>query len=289
MSSQLQIDSQTQSLSHLLPTPPNIPQKAQIEILRGKLRRLPDNRVDPTLKRNLEHGWLLIYALEWDRITWQRWQYWLEIVEKSSLPNTPIPQIDFCSGSTSPEGIGSLGRRHLEKCLDLIPNQGEGSWQCLSRWQYLEYFLDWLLFAFGHPGQTKEPEEPSFAKGASIRLYQFFNLPYFVLFPWDYLGGLLAENHYGKKPLAFYPTPHTVVETMTIMQFNDLRVKGQDTRVQSFFDSCAGSGRFLLYASNYSLRLSGADIDHLLVKCILVNGYLYAPWLVKPIPFLDKE
>jgi hypothetical protein len=43
----------------------------------------------------------------------------------------------------------------------------------------------------------------------------------------------------------------------------------------------------LLVASNYSYRLYGADIDGTVIKATLVNGYLYAPWLVKPFPFLD--
>jgi hypothetical protein len=43
----------------------------------------------------------------------------------------------------------------------------------------------------------------------------------------------------------------------------------------------------LLAASNHSYRLYGADIDPTVIKATLVNGYLYAPWLVKPFPFLD--
>ena len=36
------------------------------------------------------------------------------------------------------------------------------------------------------------------------------------------------------------------------------------------------------------LRLFGADIDATLVKACLVNGYLYAPWLVRPLAWLDS-
>ncbi|MBD1995249.1 SAM-dependent DNA methyltransferase [Leptolyngbya sp. FACHB-541] len=54
-------------------------------------------------------------------------------------------------------------------------------------------------------------------------------------------------------------------------------------------DPCLGTGRLLLTASNYSLRLYGQDINDTVIKAALVNGYLYAPWLVKPLPFLDSE
>ena len=73
------------------------------------------------------------------------------------------------------------------------------------------YFLQWLLFGFGDPSQLEEPKEP--AAGASMRLYQYFDLAYLILFPWDYFGDLLAENRYGRES-AFYPTPHCVVDAM---------------------------------------------------------------------------
>jgi hypothetical protein len=57
----------------------------------------------------------------------------------------------------------------------------------------------------------------------------------------------------------------------------------------STLDPCLGTGRMLLHASNYSLRLYGQDINETCVKASLVNGYLYAPWMVKPFPFLDRD
>jgi len=44
----------------------------------------------------------------------------------------------------------------------------------------------------------------------------------------------------------------------------------------------------LLTASNYSLSLHGQDINETVIKATLINGYLYAPWLVKPLPFIDS-
>jgi len=52
-------------------------------------------------------------------------------------------------------------------------------------------------------------------------------------------------------------------------------------------DPCAGTGRMLLAASNHSYRLHGCDINPTVIKVTLVNGFLYAPWLVRPFPFLD--
>ena len=45
----------------------------------------------------------------------------------------------------------------------------------------------------------------------------------------------------------------------------------------------------LLVASNVSVRLFGQDINPTVLKALLVNGYAYAPWLVRPFPFLDAD
>ena len=49
-------------------------------------------------------------------------------------------------------------------------------------------------------------------------------------------------------------------------------------------EPCLGTGRMLLHASNYSLRLHGMDIDQTVLTAALVNGALYAPWMVRPFP-----
>lgn len=40
----------------------------------------------------------------------------------------------------------------------------------------------------------------------------------------------------------------------------------------------------LLHASNHSLYLFGQDIDAMMVQCTLINGAIYAPWIVAPPP-----
>jgi hypothetical protein len=142
--------------------------------------------------------------------------------------------------------------------------------------------MDWLLYGFGYSGQPTLPSEPSGCEGASMRLYQYFNLAWPICYPWDYFGAILAANQHGRS-LGFYPTPMAVVDVITRMTIND---KG-DNRCKKVADPCLGTGRMLLYASNYCLRLYGQDINPTVIKASLVNGYLYAPWLVKPFPFLD--
>lgn len=250
--------------------------------LQDQLSKWKPNKIDSNLKRELRHGFLIPYLLDIDMMTWQRWDYWAKLMIAGELLPEPIPQIKFNLGiCRNAEGEGIGARNHIEKCLDLIPQHG--SWLGWSSWQYFDYFMDWLLFGFGYHGQPEEPSEPSGCTGASIRLYQYFNLAWLMCYPWDYFGGILASNQHGKH-LGFYPTPIPVANMMAQML-----MKGEDCRTKTVCDPCLGTGRMLLCASNYSFRLYGQDINPTVIKASLVNGYLYAPWMVKPFPFLDTE
>lgn len=98
--------------------------------------------------------------------------------------------------------------------------------------------------------------------------------------PADYFGWMLSElKGRGTDPRGFYPTPMSVTQMMASMLFS-----GGDHRAQTVSDPCVGTGRMLLAASNWSLRLYGQDIDARCVTATLVNGALYAPWLSFPFP-----
>ena len=99
------------------------------------------------------------------------------------------------------------------------------------------------------------------------------------------------------KRAGFLPPPHTVAglvaefmaQVLFIGQENERDTRPLATRLLTVCDSCVGTERLLLHASNFSLRLCGVDLDAMLCLCLatLVNGFVLAPWLVKPLPFLD--
>lgn len=242
---------------------------ALIEMRRTyKIERKKVNKIH----RELPHGWLLQYLWPIETMLYGRWDYWQECCESvGKLPNKGIPQMDF-QDQPHP-GV----RRMLEDCLSAI-----GDWQGWDSGKVFDYFFDWLLYGFGHDTVTQLPKEPS--PGASMKLYQLFDLGAFLLWPYDYFGDLMAENRMGKQQ-GFFPTPHCIVKMTTRMS---LPVE-EDLRLKTFHDPCIGTGRFPLYASNHCLRLSGQDINPMVVKATLVNGYCYAPWLVKQIPWLDES
>ncbi len=225
----------------------------------------------------LRRGFLLPALLVADARLYGRWDYLTDAWEASALPDAPIPRLPLLS--TPDKATWHM----IARCLDAIPNHGTSGWMGWSSDTYFRFFLDWMLFGFHHAGQPEPPSEPGGCTGASERLMKTLDLALWQANPYDYLGDLLAQNTYGKKQ-GFFPTPHHVAELMTQMTMPE----GVDCRVQTVCDPCVGTGRLLLHASNHSLRLYGQDIDALMCKATLVNGYLFAPWLVKPLPFLDK-
>lgn len=249
----------------------------------------------PDLVRELEPGWMHQYLLDYD--VWLRWWYWnhvfISVQDRNALPPEPIPQIDFDSGSRNAEGFGGDTMRHLERCLDLIPNYGRGGYKSWDSSRYFEYFLDWLLFAFGYQGQKELPQEPHGCEGACMRLYQFFNLGKLVAYPYDYFGGLFSEMGVGRAA-AFFPTPHHIVDLMSQMTHKmhkhdrDSQGRWFDGRLEACYDCAVGTGRTLLYGSNHHLLLYGQDINLIMVKACLVNLAMYAPWGFYPIPGLER-
>jgi hypothetical protein len=216
------------------------------------------------------HGWLLPYLLAADDFLWRRWTHWFETMSEGRLI-APIPQIEWVRNEA--------GFKMLDRCLGAISKYGD--WRGWGNWSAFDYLIDWLLYGFGHKGQPHQPKEREEHQGASDRLYQLFNLETLAAYPHDYLGEILAENQHGRH-LGFFPTPMELCQLMARMTVGE-----GDARTKSVMDPCVGTGRMLLAASNYSYRLYGCDINPTVIKVTLVNGFLYAPWLVRPFPFLD--
>ncbi len=290
----------------------NLDQQTRKE-LRQHFRQQPPqpkrrNDLIPDLKRNLTHGWLLPYLGQIDNLLWGRWQYWArcqvvpqsawmrwkmepayakeenrqpehlpKFVIEQTLPDDPIPQIEWHYNSAT--------ESMLHNSFNCIPRHGE--WRTRGSWTYLEYFLDWALFGFGHPAYRTLPEETTECKGASMRLYQIFDLSLLLLFPEDYLGRILPEicDKTVQRNQGFYPTPLTISTFMAkIVNLDD----SLDHRTQSFYEPSCGTGTLMLAQSNYTLCGIGQDIEPILLKCALFQFYLYSPWYACPIWWLGN-
>ena len=222
----------------------------------------------------LEHGWFKPSLWKFDSMIWGRWAYNICAIMNGQLPEEPLPQIDFKKNLSV--------EKMVMRCLDAIPG-ANSSWRSWADAEYFRYFLDWLLFAFGSP-EVKTLEEPRHCSGASSRLYQVCNICAMQLFPFDYFADILCESHYGRSN-GFFPTPMDLCMLITDISFD----KSIDNRYKSILDPCMGTGRFPLAVSNYTMDISCQDIDGTMVRATMVNGYLYAPWLVsRPVAALAK-
>lgn len=277
-------------------------QRLQKQSYKAKQKR----NLIPDLKRDLKHGWMMPLLAQVDRYLWGRWDYWtrcqavpahawtrwkmepiLALLEnrkpeslprfviKETLPAEPIPQIEW--------QYSSVAETMLNNTFNCIPRHGE--WRTWSAWDYLGYFLDWVLFGFGHPAYKTLPQEPAGCEGASMRLYQMFDLSVLLLYPEDYLGRILPEicGKKAQRNAGFYPTPLVVGSLMSQM------ISGEKTdRTSSFNEPACGTGTLMLAQSNYCLCGIGQDIDPILLKCALFQFFLYAPWLAIPIWWLGQ-
>jgi hypothetical protein len=255
------------------------------------------NGVRPGVHPRTERGWLLSYLMRFDEMTWRRWSYWFRMTASERLPEDAIPQIAFSAHGAAAGGGWKRTRKMLEESLNAI-SPGWSGWGDSRAW---DFFFDWLLFGFGDLAEP--PPDPH--EGAGDRLYQVFNVGAMVLDPADYFGELLSESAYGRRN-GFFPTPMNLTDMITQLAIGTADTGGTrlggadiggvdnaadgsaDKRLLSVMDPCVGTGRFLLSASNYSLRLYGIDIDPLVLKACKVNGWLYAPWLVRPLPFVER-
>jgi len=187
-----------------------------------------------------------------------RWNYWLNTIEKGEVLDEPIPKIKWLSMPDKET------MKNLDDCIRICNNR--------SGWNAFNIFVEWLLFGFGDPAIKELPAglEPRINAG----WYKTFNLGLFLKNPFDYFGQYAAEFYGSGKsnPTAYFPTPMNISIMMAEMMMSE------KDKVASVCDPCVGSGRFLMVASNYSLNLYGMDIDYHILNVCKLNMWMYVPW-----------
>lgn len=225
-----------------------------------------------TLEQKMPHGWIRPSFILTETMINGRWKFWIDFRAccqfgkgKEYIEHRSIPQINFLSTGIS----DNIAKEMLYICLREAPGA-----YAHSAYEMLELFVDWLLYSFGCsevkelPGKIT-PEMREF-------WYKEFRPQLLLMYPDDYLGDIAADNRVAKSS-AYFPTPMNIVEFMTKMSMDNSKAN----KYNIVNDPCLGSGRMLLSASNYSLRLYGQDINLLIHKVSLVNAYLYVPWAVE--------
>lgn len=214
-------------------------------------------------------GWLLAQIIVLDTTHPQgsgRWAYWARTHHAQGVTAADIPPVEF-HGEGDSRRVPGL--KHLQQLVDYIA-RSEGFWD----WQAFTQLMDWLGF-----GMNLRDKPPRLKPETQKWLYENFNLELFLTYPGDYIGDYICSIRNGKwNPNAFFPTPIPVVKFMVGITCAGAK---KDSTV---LDPCTGTGRMLLLASNYSLRLYGVDIDPLMILAAQMNFTMYAPWGIRSFP-----
>ncbi len=236
----------------------------------------PEHDIDAFLDRNSRlpsigdaippwqyRGWLLRYVImgHMGGKCSDRWGYHLRQMRAGKLLDEPIPQLIF----GRPDRAVS---RQIREWSEIVCYDNGG-------WSDFRKLVEWLAW-----GLQVGDELPELTDDKHEKLYRTVNLAKMLDAPYDYFGNYICDMRGNSKwnPSGFFPTPHEVVKCMTAMMDYDTKEEGQDSRVLTVNDPCLGTGRMLMEASNYSLRLYGQDIDSLVLTCCKINFALYVPW-----------
>lgn len=238
----------------------------------GRLPYATDN-IKPWVYR----GWVIPYLqmCEAHPQIAPRYDYVLRTLDAGHLLDEPLPQIHF---------VGEFdqrvkpGLKMLNDLLAFVERQS-GSWNGMRD------LCEWLGYALGVTHEPSKLPEP-----VQEHLYKNFNLEPLLLNPSDYLGQMLCETNHGKRN-GFYPTPINIVTFMTelVAGCAESREERRDRRGERMTDPCVGTGRMMMVASNFSMRLYGQDIDPLCCLIAKINLALYAPWYYIPDSYFSDE
>lgn len=225
-------------------------------------------------------GWLLYYVQMAHKMLGlvgtfpDRWSYFLGGMDG------PIPQITF-------QGEGDKDRRNINSMMSDLLRHGVHSMH-RSEWEVFVQFTRWLSFGLGLADANDLYDVRRIPEKTQEFWYRTFNVQPFLESPADHFGRYICGTRSSGRswnPHAFFPTPQPVCKMMAQIAFHDMH-QGDDydplKKWMSVMEPCSGTGRMLLEASNYSLNLSGMDIDPLMVRICNIYGAIYAPWMAFP-------
>lgn len=196
-----------------------------------------------------------------------RWLYYFETLAAGRIPDRPIPALRFAAPPQTKDGTLARLRKIVEK---LGREHGYGE-------RALNVLIEWTAFGLGVC-----EARPDLTTITESWLYGTFDVSTLLTFEYDYFGHLLEEARgQSKRFQGFFLTHDRVCELMCLLATDEY---DGDLRLARIHEPAVGSARQLLQASNYSLSLTGADVDPVCVAVTLINAALHAPWLAYPCP-----
>lgn len=245
-------------------------------------KKVDPRHMEPTTAKHVREQtadptWLLFHIQSIETALAGRWAWWIERLIDGELGDHQIPQLKFAHIPSQANGTPYDARfkdivghpadikKQFLKVVNRARLEGIG----------LATLLDWFLYGLEPAGKIERPKLPD---DIEVAMYQdgVQALCRMLAVPGDWAADITCELFDGgKSGTAWFPTPGSVTEIMNAMTFGP-----GDHRAKSVNDPCCGTGVMLIYASNHCLDISGQDIDPLMVKWCMLQGYLYVPWMV---------
>ena len=224
--------------------------------------------VEDEIKPWRYRGWLIPYIqlCEANPNVSSRYDYVIRTLDAGHLLDEPLPQCNFVSE-------GSVDAKAGTKMLaDMVKIAEYRSGYARS----IDLVCQRPGFALG---VSQNP--PEIADRDQEQLYRLFDIS-----KWSStIRPITSDSTWLElsvgQSAGFYPTPMCICTMMAMMTY----ANHDGRRTENVLDCAVGTGRLLLAASNYSLRLYGQDINSLCVLACKINMALFAPWFHIPESF----
>lgn len=228
----------------------------------------------------IKPGWLLHRLATEESAVVGRYLHWRTLHDSQRLLDIPIPKIEFRSKPHS-DAIDFF--HHLFQLIN--PNWNQSA---ESRYQTLEYLVDWFLWGVGHPSAPNQPDPDRWTTDAHSKLHQVFSPIPMLVYPYDYFGHFLRSCKLKKYANPLSP------ERIDYLLKSLFPLKWGDYRQHVIGEPDVGTGDLMIRLAGYSYNVIGFqriddDFDPLMTKIAIANAYLYAPWIVFPFEFLNQE
>jgi hypothetical protein len=241
-------------------------------------------------QRTAQRGWLFETLVALESVIHGRWRYWLAILDRGTISGPvdvwAIPQVPFADTAAShqptlkpwglPEPSADLAAQCGSRAEAVANIQDTFGW-AFARGARLDEVVEWWLWAFG---SSTPKQKPKLDPAVEVRLYCGVELHRLIAHPADWAAHI-ATLYYGDnggRHCGWFPTPISLCNLTVAMTFG--QHPEADLRTKTCVDPCVGTGAMLLPASNYSLRISGMDIDRTMVMLCQWQAYLYVPWMI---------
>lgn len=242
-----------------------------LDVSPQEFSEIASSRLDLKSIKMIDHGYLIDLLISQDYNIWGRWRHWQNLYLKGSIDQTDaIPWIPFCD---PPE--------YASDVMEFFLDQVSPLWRrdAAQRRYVVEFFLRYMLWAFGHHAQPTQPLDVWDGRAHDRLSYVLPRyLRRLLLFPAGHFS-LLVQDLLNIKMLP-QGRANTLVKSIFPGRRNDYR--------ESLLVMPEPCGTVAIAASNHTYEIHAISTDPWRAIATLLDCYLFAPWVVFPFRWIGE-